>query len=288
MNRPDLEQFFMVRRERIKRSTFLEQELLVHEIFGRIWKNGLPPCYYTEEDLERHLQYVRTLNSSFSTSGLISLYTGNNMGVRLGRPFAEKYFPFDELSYKPDDMRRTIKHGMTCKKVIYVAVQKVVKTTSWDLTISSVRRMLGRMGFGEKYHNPIAYKVIFRQLLKPNGRIVSDLKPGLGMKALACMSLGAKYHPMTPFPANFAEDIGLELADPGPKHDILLIDNGFKRVDIDEAMSWRAKCREMLVYVERDQMEEARIKYRPTRIIKVKTRLATAKHRLPDFLFHFS
>lgn len=289
LKRPDLEPYFLVKRERIKRSSYLEQELLVHDILSRLQKIRLIKCHYSPTDLQEDIDRIKSINHAFF-NGVITLYP--NCGLSAGKPrpghaWVETYFDCDSIRRSPDDDRATIEFAFTCDKLLYVAIQKVVKTTKWDVTISSIRKMLCRLGYGPVYRNPVTYKIIFKQLLRPAGRIISDLRPHLGTKALAAAVLGAKYNPMGEFPIEMANDLGLELADPGPHHDILLLDNNFERVDIDEAMKWRSKCREMLLFVKHDQMEEARLKYKPDRIVKIKTKLVTPRIFTPDYLFHF-
>ncbi len=287
LNRPDLEPYFLIKRDRIKSTSFLEQELLVHEILKRLQTTKLPPCQYESVDYENSIERIRTTTNCFF-NGIITLYPPCNLtSTQPSKPFVETFYEHDDIPHDPDDYRTSIKHALTCDRILYVAIQKVIKTTKWDVTVWSIRRMLSRMKYGPKYLNPIVYKTIFRQLLKPAGRTISDLTPGLGSKAIACAILGAKYHPMAPFPVEMAESLNLQLVDVADKHDILLIDNSFKRVDIDKAMEWRPKCREMLVYAEHDQMDAARKKYRPTQIIKIKTKAITPKVFTPNYLLHF-
>jgi len=112
----------------------------------------------------------------------------------------------------------------------------------------------------------------------------------LGIKSLACAAVGAYYNPMASYPTELADEIGLQLVDPSThgdgKHDIILCDNYFKRQDLEQAMTWRDKCNEMLVFVKHDQME-ARIKYQPKQIIKIRTTPASKKTFTPDYLFYF-
>lgn len=288
LNQPELEPYFLVKRDRIKRSTFMEQELLVHELLLRLQKTRLIKAHYQPDELANDLDRINTIDNAYCSTGVITLYPYSGMRGKLkpGRAWVETYYDIDDMRRMEYDETSTIRRAFTIDKILYVALQKLIKTTPMDVTVNSIRYMMHRMGYGPKYYNPITYKIIFRQLLKPTGRVISDPTPYLGVKALACAALGAHYNPMAYFPSKLADDLDLRLVKPD-QHDILLLDNNFNRVDIDHAMASRNQCKEMLLYVEHDQMEMARRKYRPNRIIKIKTQVMLSRIFTPNFLFHF-
>lgn len=287
MNRPDLANYFLVRRERVERATEMEQEILIHELLLKIQSIRLLPCYYTQEDQLSDLNRIKEITRCYS-NGIITLFPNCGLGrEKPGRVLIESHYDIDSLRRYEYRWRSTLNNASSQDRLLYVALQKLVKITKWDITFANLRKMLHRLGYGPTYVNPVVYKTIFHQMLKPAGRLLSDPTPALGSKAIACAILGARYHPMDTFPTALADSLDLQLDKPSGKHDILLLDNNFIRVDIEAAMTRRDECKEMVVYVENDQMEEAYRKYKPHQVFKIKTKPIIPKGSPPNYIFHF-
>lgn len=291
MDRPDLEQYFFVHRDRIKKASFMEQELLVHEILGRLQRSGYISPYYSDQDITNDLERIKTFDDLFF-HGVLSIFQPWRVREvpKPGRPIVERFFNPIDMYRDSRDSRYTLRNAFHTSRILYIAIQKLVKTTRWHLTIGNISKMLYRMGFGPVYIGPAIYRMLFKHLLEPSGRIIADLHPHLGSKAVACAMAGAKYMPLDnslkpALDRGFQEFIDLEIVPPAEPYDILLLDNAFRRVDMNMAMSMVERCKQMVLYVQHDQTGEARAKYTPTRVMKVRTVATGPKEFTPDYIF---
>jgi hypothetical protein len=287
MGRPDLASHFLITREQIAKASYIEKDVLIHELLLRILKTGLPKVYYDNQDLLDDLGAIRNQVNVYQ-HGVITLFPhAVPRKPKPGRPWAETYYELDNIPRDAEDPESTLAFAATIDRIMYVALLKLIRIRRVDVTIENLRKVLHDMGYGPRIYSPTTYKILLASLFKPAGKIITDLNPHLGTKAIATFLTGAAYNPVGDFNEELARDLGLEIKKPEGMHDLILLDNCFSRIDIDEAMTWRPKCREMLLYVEHDQMENARIKYKPTQIVKVLTRIAVPKNGTPNYLFVF-
>lgn len=290
LDRPDLKPFFFINRKRINNSSFIEQEILVHELLDRILKQGYIPCYYDDQAIADDLAAVSKIQNVYF-NGIYTIYPSYTIprGVpRPGQAITEKYFNVRHIRKHSDDPQSTLAYAYSNRILIYAALQKLIKEGRRDISIWSLNRVLSLRGFGPTIINPAVYKILFTHLFKPRGRIISDAHPNLGSKAIAASLVGAKYAPLTD-ELDTAIEHGFggiaEIVRPPDKHDILIYDNKFKAVNIAEAMSFRANCNEMMLYVDKTQYDEILSKGKPSRIVKVKVVAVTPKIFQPDHIF---
>lgn len=287
LNRPDLKKYFFVHKKKIKKATYIEQDILVHELMCRIIEMGYTPPYYSEQDIQDDLTRIRETINVYRGGAYTRFPPYKSRFPRPGRPIIETYFDIADMRRTPDNPESTLRFAFSQKGIIYTALQYLIKAkVKRNLTIQSFDLMLYRMGFGPIIPNPTMYKVMLDHLLEPAGKVISDAHPGLGGKAIAASILGVGYQPLNSdldaALTNGLGTIGLKL-DAGK--DILVYDNNFNRVDIEQALDMGKGYKKILVYVQSDQLEQAK-KYKPARVVRIKTKAVVSLSSV-DYLFVF-
>lgn len=290
LDRPDLAKYPFISRSTLKHATFMEQELALHEVFAWFQRVGYVTPYYDAEAIRQDFNFIEMNNKAYFNGVYSKTIRGSPKQLKAGRAIIETYFDIGDM--ERSDSSSTLRHAFKTDKILYYAIQHLIRNTRFDLSVGNLFKVLYGLKYGPIYPSPIFYKVLLSHLCKPMGRTISDSSPRLGIKAMAAAALGAKYVPLTDeldeaIANGFATAIDLNLVEQPAKHDILLLDNGLKPVDMEWAVSQRGSCKDLLVFVPADQAEEAKRKYKPTRMVRIRTQAVTAKLFTPDYMFLF-
>ena len=207
-------------------------------------------------------------------NGVFDLYA--NCGMASGARFpaqdiVEKYYDLSSVS-RTGDIARTLRKAFEVPKLIYVALSKLMKTNH-DVCITSLYKIIYGMGYGPRWRNPALYRLLLAQMfdMKP-GMIIADRHPHYGEKAITAALLEADYMPLKGgIPAPLSKRLGLNILPVGKNADILIWDNNFKQVDIQQALKFRKLAKSMVLYVQDDQTRQAKKIAKPDRIVKLKT-----------------
>jgi hypothetical protein len=138
-----------------------------------------------------------------------------------------------------------------------------------------------------KMPNPSLYRFLFKRL-GIKGRVL-DLFVGNGAHAIGCAMNNLEYVHLNDDRFNRAVDLGFAdfmnlrhgTYDNGLT-DLVLCDGDLEEHNIDEAMSYADRTKQILAYVPREKKREYEIKYRPRSIIKV---ITTPVPRDPNYYF---
>jgi hypothetical protein len=283
----ELDKYFHVRRETLNGCTFMDKELLVHDLILKVQNQGYIKKYITDEMVDTEINRLNQITNVYH-DGVFDLYALVGMQSGAPRPaqdIIDKYYDTSDIA-RGGDIRRTFKVAFSRTKVLFVAFQKLIKEGKRDVSISTLHRMLYSMRYGPIWHNPALYRIILTQMfdIGPN-TIIADRHPNLGEKAIACSLMGCKYMPMSKksIPKAMASRLGLDVLPVG-KADILIWDNNFKYVDVKKALGFRKLAKQMLLFVREDHARETKMLAEPDRIIKIKTNPIRTNQQ-PDFLF---
>jgi hypothetical protein len=119
-----------------------------------------------------------------------------------------------------------------------------------------------------------------------NDTILVDATPNINEKAITAWLLGCKYATLdgSAPPASLASRIDLNVVKARKPYDLLVVDNGYKPLEIDHIRELHSMSRNMVVYVPADQAKTVSDQLRPSRAVKIKVTPIRIK-REPDFLF---
>ena len=145
------------------------------------------------------------------------------------------------------------------------------------------------MRYGPTFANPALFVALFK-LFGFKNRIIVDPSPHTGSKAIAAAISGLRYMPLTDFSypiEHGIENIGLEVIPADNQYDVVFLDNNFKQVDINDVLSWRRRCRELVAFLKPEQYREIVKVMKPNRFVRVRTRPVVRNGYVPDYLAHF-
>lgn len=285
-NKEEMQKHFFVSREALDQCSFMDKELIVHDLFMRVLKSGYIKRIITNEMVDEEIDRLDQIRNVFY-NGVFDLYA--NCGMSAGAKFpaqdiVEKYYDLSDVSHT-GDINRTLRKALETPKIIYVALNKLMKSRL-DISMSSLYRTIYRMGYGPRWRNPALYRLFLNQIftIKP-GMVIADRYPHYGEKAIACALLEADYMPLKgKIPTGLSKRLGINVLPIGKNADILIWDNNFKQVDIEQAFKFRKLAKHMVLYVQNEQARHAKKIAKPDRIVKIKTQPVRIKTPL-DYLF---
>ena len=112
------------------------------------------------------------------------------------------------------------------------------------------------------------------------------MNPNLHEKALSTWLLGCKYATVDNSrpPQELIDRVGINITTATLPYDLLVVDNGFKPLPIENIVALRSKCKDMLVFVSSDQAKKVMDKFRPSKTVKIKI-TPIRSDREPNYLF---
>lgn len=272
-----------IRRKEWKKASFLEQRLALHEFTRVINRRGWVWPTYPDKVIEAELERLRNSNQAkFMDKGVFTAHPRYGRRETAGFRIIEHFFglePLWEAVFKSP--KRTMR--------VMNELSKLNSRINFHNAIRVACYHNSDPSWKIKIYDPGMYTWIFKRLgLKGT---VLDLYPNNGHRAIACAVSGLKYTTV-PTPQfqkaidnGFAEFIGLDYEPyDGGKVDIVLSDDDFRHTNIDKAMEYASRTKRLLHFVERRNKGAAQAKYKPERIIQVKTNIYRT---LPDYLFIF-
>jgi hypothetical protein len=279
----DLKSYFLVPRHVINRASLIQKEVLVHELLYKL-KSKWKPCLYGFRAVQDEIETMEDYDKVF-TGGMF-----NTCKRRMGRAVIESYFDVGSVKRGGKDHTTTLKYAFNDPKTLYVALQILIKNTRNDVNMQELTRVLYGRGFGPVWVNPAFYIVLFRHLHFDDTRTYFDPTPWLGSKLIACSIMEAKYAPEHTETIDYAVDRGLEeainceLTPFKPPFDVLLIDNNFQRMQMEDIDHYMAlPYNDAIIFVKNDHARDVRKKHPPQRILKIKTAVGKSY----DYLFAY-
>lgn len=256
--------YFFVSKKVLQRSSLMQKEILMQELLYRIMQSGYIPCKYTNEEIQKSYDNLRT-DESFLANGGYSLAR-----KKVARPIIETYFDIKDMPRRPQKPELTMANAFIWHNVVKSALTRVINSKN-DVSITTLTSALYRKNFGPSWPNPALYVHLFRGLGYDSNRVFYDPTPYLGPKAIACSIIGAKYAPVHPnFTSEFVNFLNIEMESLGDI-DVLLLDNNFKNTpnNIDEYMAKPHK--NAIIYVRDSDFVVVKDKYPTDKIIKINT-----------------
>jgi hypothetical protein len=273
-----------INRSKFNQSSLLEQRLAVHEFCRQVTQRGwiwpeYPMCVLRDE-LSKTRKFKET---KYMRDGTFSIFANNGHQPAPGRKIIEHFFDLSEYSHIFNSPR------MVMKMLNELAARRDLK-----FDIHNMLRIFSHGGASitGKYptfriFDPIVYSVIFKRM-GIKGPIL-DIAPGLGNKSIAAAINGIKYFTI---PTNnfskaiekgFAEFCELDYQPwNSDKVELLLYDNNFERPDMSVVNGFTKYAKRMMVFVPHVLKTKYLAKYKPSSIIKIKTKWFQKNH---DYLF---
>ncbi len=280
-NKLEMMKYFHVPRKTVDEMTIIERELLSHVLLEWILKNGYIRCHVRDDQVDADLERISTSQDTF----VKKTFALRKSKYHHGRAVIEKYH---ETAFYDRDPERPLINAFSHKRLIFYIMQRLM-LSKWDINISNYYRMLYRYRFGPTWTSPILYKVLLKQMFDiDENTVVADRHPNMGEKAISCGILGCKYMPLRkkPIPPEMVHKLGLQIVKPGKKSDILIWDNRFKDFDPEIAIEWLKITENLLVFVKRDRLKQARKIRQPDRIFKIRTSIGAGPDRPDYFLIY--
>jgi hypothetical protein len=272
LNNLEYENHIIISRSALNDASKLERNLainrFVHTIVSRGWKWPRYPLAVLEEDL-KNLKEAKENN--FIRSGAFNVL--HDRGA--GRDIMIHYF---DLSYYFDNI---IKKPRIMHKVAVDLLNKECKFNTASYIMEFTRRNKLKMP------NPSLYRFLLKRL-GVRGKIL-DLCVGNGAHAIGCAMNNLEYVHLNDERFNRAVDLGFadfmhlkHKAYNNELVDLVLCDGDLEEHNIDEAMTYADRTKQILAYVPREKKREYEIKYRPRSIVKV---ITTPVPRDPNYYF---
>jgi hypothetical protein len=277
---------FRVLRREITKGSYIDREILLHKLLALVSQSGAVYPYYDDHDIAREMERILQADSPF-LQGQFCPYRDIQ-----GWPIVPRFFDIWDLT-RHDWSKKSFHNAFKRPGLFYKILYRLIHHSKYDIDYDIIYRKLRAKKYGPRWVSPVIYKVLFQQLLRPQGRIIADDNPAFGSKAIAACMVGASYLPLNnaldhAMGEGFGAACGVTLASPPSdgKYDVLLFDNGFRTVDIDRAMSFRDRARTLVVFVRRWQYEQALL-LNPVRTVPVTISAAAMAHYQPEWLFFF-
>jgi len=271
----DSNKYPLVKKSDLKNSTYMDKEILIHKLLLRV--TGYTDPVYTDTETYNELKRIDDV-SMIKVSDHVHAYHRR----KAGRQIFEKYVNFQDIVENKYD--KSFRRTMDDKRIRYLVISKMANSATQDITINNIIGKTYKYG-GPKWVSPAVYKGIFNLLEDSENRTIHDMFPNVGEKAVACALQGHKYYPLRHedrFGNEFYNAIGLGLS---RSKDVLIAIRRFRKADIREIAEVSGEYKNSIVFVNNYQYDEAKKLFKPHRIIKVLTRIAS-KHT--DYIFYCS
>ncbi len=245
-------------------SSIFERDAALHEFVRQISKRGWLPLTVPLKVLQDELETLRNVKESkVIKAGTFTPIHSNEVGRHIMMHFFEHSYIWDFFR-RPQTMWKYIKRLITNSKIKTISVYNLIRS------MSRSRKSKFR------FPNPIVYATIFRRM-GITGKIL-DLKLGSGARAVACGLINCEYriHDIPRFRQaidnGFAEFMNLKYAyyDDTEVVDLVIGDGDLDEINIDYALSFSNRARQIMAYVPKEKKLEYQEKYQPTSIIKIK------------------
>lgn len=270
-----------LRKKDWQKASFLERRLALHNFTRVINRRGWIWPKYPDYVIENDLTRLKESNQAkFIKKGVFIAHPIYGKREIAGFRIIEHFFGLTELW---EEIFRSPKRTMQmfnklCEKKMQVNMHNIIRIACHNHPAIKI-----------KVYDPGVFIWLFRRLgIKGT---VLDLYPSNGHHAIACAIAGLKYMavPNEKFENainnGFADFLGLDYEPyDGRKVDLILSNNDFKDVDIDLAMGYADKAKNILHFVSRKHKSSTQASYTPSKIIQIKTSIYRA---LPDYLFVF-
>ncbi len=281
--RRKLSKYFHIPRSKINTLSYIERELLVQYLIGVILKLGYTRPHWSEQVIAAELERLKTTRLRYR--GVFDMYADVRQHPRPGRPLIETYC--DVANVHSRGPNKTLANAFGNPKILYVVLQCLIHKHKWDLNITTIHTMLYHMHYGRIWYHPTVLKAAIAEAfdVTPNTTLV-DASPNLYEKGLSAWMLGCKYATINGSnpPDAFTNRIGLRITKAKKPYDLLVLDNGFKPVPIDQIHELRRDSSNMLVFVHRNQADEIADQLCPSKKVKLNV-VPRCFGRKPDFLF---
>lgn len=286
--RAELSKYFHVPRSRINKLSYMERELLIQHIISIVLKMGYTRPYRSEADIDADLEGIDNTND-ISSHGILNVMSASGLTHsckhKPGRAIIEKYCDIDRMTR---GRYKILDHAFHNKKVLYTALHCIIGKTQWDINITTIHSMLYRRQFGPRWYSPAVYKIIIGKLYNINqDTILVDSRPNIYEKAIASKFLGCIYATIdgSSPPKQMVDRIGIRVGKATKPYDLLIADNAFRRMDVDQIMEIVESSRNALVYVRANQAKDVLRHTKPFKAVKIKTSIDPT--RAPDYLFQY-
>jgi len=279
-----LSKYFHIPRNRINDLSYIEKELLIQHLIEILISGDYIKPHITESMIDAELKWLANVNHIYFHN-IVDLYAAVRKHPRPGRPIIEKYYDISHM-YR-DDERKTLSNAFSNSKILFSALQKLLCKKKWDFNITTIHSMLYGSGYGPKWHDPSIFGIVIKQLFNiDRHRVLVDASPNLHEKILSSWMLGCKYATLngTRPPIELINRIGVEVVKSTKPHDLLVVDNNFKELQIDRIKYLRSICKDMLVFVPTTQHKQLSSVLKPTKAIKIKI-LPIRSDRKLEYLF---
>lgn len=257
----------------LKASTIFERDLALHEFVRQITNRGWIWPLYPASVLQDELRILKSIkDSTFIKSGqFYSIY-----GQKATRKILLHYF----------DSSYIWKHFKKPRCVWRLAKALRKKDLKFN-TYGIIRTMTRRRAFF-RLPNIGLYIALFRRM-GITGKIL-DLHLGTGARAVACGIVGCEYRIHLNSRFHQAINLGLDTFldmkhayyDGSEIVDLVISDNDLSPSDMEYALSFADRAKQIMVYVLRENKEEYQKLYKPRSMIKVVTH---PMNQDPNFFF---
>lgn len=270
-----------IRKQDWKKASFLERRLALQE-FTRIinrrgWIQPKYPRHIIEADFER---IQKSVHSKFIKKCVFTAYPQYGNKEYPGLRIIEHFFDLSELWWVFKSPKRTMKVlNRLMDSNSQINLHNTIRTACFTSLIKP----------NIKLYDPGVFIWLFKRL-NITGTVL-DLYPNNGHHAMACAVAGLKYMtiPTEKFTSGidngFAEFIGLDYEPyDGRKVDLVLSNNDFRTTDVNIAMEYANKTKNMIHFVKREKKHTEQLELKPSKIIPIITQIYCDT---PDYLFLF-
>lgn len=272
-----------LRKKDWQKASFLERRLALQNFAWVINRRGWIWPKYPDHVIEADLARLQSGNQiKFMNKGVFIAHPNYGKRETAGFKIIEHFFGMTELW---DDVFKSPKRTMRMlnilsNKNLQINMHNIIKIACYYNNLSTSR---------VKVYDPGVFSWIFRRF-GIRGTVL-DLHPNNGHHALACAMAGLKYMtlPNEKFKRaidnGFADFIGLDYEPyDGRKVDLVLSNKDFSDTDIESAMEYADKAKNIIHFVNRRQKASVQATHKPSKIIQIKTSIYRA---MPDYLFVF-
>ena len=284
-HKEELLKYFNISRATINKCSMMDIELLIQHIMT-LCTNGYIKPYLTDSDIDAELTRLADLNHVICRNG-VTTYKFRGMKYSKRKPMQaifEKYYDMPKLwhwwrSYN-------LGRAFTIPKIMYSVLRHIIHKTKWDINITTIHRALYRRKYGPRWYNPTIFAILLESI-PMEGRTLVDGSPNHNEKIITAWMLKCKYASIdgsTP-PQALIDRLGVEIVPADKPYDMLVLDNGFKEIDIDIIIASRKLCNSMLVYVDTSQAAIIAKQLKPDQTIRVNATPRRSGQRRSNYIF---
>jgi hypothetical protein len=242
-----------ISRASIKNSSVFEVDVALHNYNQALGERGWIPPIHPTSAVMAEWDYVKSLGvSDFTTKNGYKSYTNKSVGVI--------YQSFFDLSY----LNATLHNAYNRWKVI-----SYMRSSSTPFNYDYLIRQMFRHKIGVKLRliNPAFYSALYK--LMGVKRSVLDLSVMSGARALGACIAGIDYYVIDDTKLEYSIKNGIDTlgfkhrVHSGERVDLVIADNDLSELGLEDIDGYFKIARQVMAYVDQDNVEEYKRKYRP-------------------------